>query len=259
MNRGNGGMLARSLEIVSLRSALWLGFFGAIIVSWWQVYLMASGQGSWFCGPDQVLMLPYLGLAALIPMWAVMMLAMMLPTLWPTLSTYDTLAVSSSSGWAGLVLGYGAVWAVGSVIFALLQMLAMQSGLLSVTGIAESRWTAAGLLALAGGWQFTRGKEICQDACLSPMQYFLGRFRPGFSGGLAMGAEIGLTCIGCCWAIMGLAFIGGMTSLVWMGIATVFMVAEKLPQIGQPLRKPAGFVLLAAAIWVAAAGLPVLT
>ncbi len=220
---------------------------------------MASGQVGWLCGPDQVLLLPYAGLPAVSAMWAIMMLAMMLPTLVPMLATYQNLPCgvrADGAGWVGLVVGYAAIWSTGAALFALTQWSAISAGLLDVRGIAASPWLTALLLALAGGWQFTRGKEICQDACLSPMHYFTGRFRPGFSGGVIMGTEIGATCVGCCWAIMALAFVGGMASLIFMGVATAFMVAEKLPELGQPIRKPAGVILILAALFVGLSGWP---
>jgi predicted metal-binding membrane protein len=67
-----------------------------------------------------------------------------------------------------------------------------------------------------------------------------------------MGLGLGAYCVGCCWGFMALGFVGGVMSLLWMGAATLFMVFEKLPQIGHRLLKPAGVALLAAGIYVAA-------
>ena len=79
------------------------------------------------------------------------------------------------------------------------------------------------------------------------MAYFLGRWRPGARGGLRMGLGLGAFCVGCCWGFMALGFVGGVMSLLWMGAATVFMVLEKLPQIGRRTRRPMGAALLGAA------------
>ncbi|MGR3343107.1 MAG: copper chaperone, partial [Paracoccaceae bacterium] len=68
----------------------------------------------------------------------------------------------------------------------------------------------------------------------------------GAVGGYRMGVDIGVVCVGCCWAIMLLAFVGGVMSLLWMGLATLFMVAEKLPDIGAYTRRPAGLALIGA-------------
>lgn len=233
---------------------MWLGFYTVVLASWWVIYDMARANG-YICGPDQVVLLPLGGFWALFPMWAVMMAAMMLPTIVPTLRTYDDLAVRAGAGpigWFGLLLGYGAVWGLGAGVFAGIQVILISGGVVDLTGIVTSPWAASALFALAGIWQFSRAKETCQNACLSPMQYFMAHWKPGFVGGIRMGLDVGLVCVGCCWAIMSLAFVGGVMSLLWMGLATVFMVAEKLPDIGQHLRRPAGLILIAMAVFMSA-------
>ncbi len=124
-------------------------------------------------------------------------------------------------------------------------------------GIATSHWVTAGLLIAVGAFQFTRAKEVCHGVCHAPMMYFLGHWRTGFAGGLRMGLALGAFCVGCCWGFMALGFVGGVMSLLWMGLATLFMVFEKLPQIGHRLLKPAGVALLGAGTFVGlqAAGL----
>ena len=59
-----------------------------------------------------------------------------------------------------------------------------------------------------------------------------------------MGLGLGAFCVGCCWGFMALGFVGGVMNLTWMGLATVFMVMEKLPQIGHAVTKPMGILLL---------------
>ena len=113
-------------------------------------------------------------------------------------------------------------------------------------------WFAAALLVAVGLFQFTRAKEICHGVCHAPMTYFLGHWRPGFAGGLRMGTGLGAFCAGCCWGFMALGFVGGMMSLLWMGLATLFMVVEKLPQIGHHVTKPAGAALILGGIGMAA-------
>lgn len=249
MDWGTGGeMIDRIAKIPNIRAVTWLGFYGFVLLAWVVIYQMARG-GGWLCGPEVVALLPLGGFWALFFMWAVMMTAMMMPTIVPTLQTYEDLPGSGRSGWFGLIAGYGAVWLIGAAGFAGLQVFAMRSGLVDLAGAATSWWIAAALFAVAGVWQFTRIKVTCQDACLSPMQYFIGNWKPGVWGGWQMGVEIGLVCVGCCWAIMTLGFVGGAMSLLWMGLATVFMVIEKLPEIGQHIRRPAGVLLLGASLF----------
>ncbi len=69
-------------------------------------------------------------------------------------------------------------------------------------------------------------------------------------GALRNGARLGLVCLGCCWALMALAFVGGVMNLAFMGLATVIMVLEKLPDLGRYLTRPLGAVLMVASVWV---------
>jgi predicted metal-binding membrane protein len=113
-------------------------------------------------------------------------------------------------------------------------------------GIPNSTLFAGGLLIVVGLFQFTRAKEVCHGVCHSPMNYFLGHWQTGYFGGLKMGLGLGAFCVGCCWGFMALGFVGGVMSLLWMGLATFFMVIEKLPQIGHYVTKPMGAILIAA-------------
>ena len=83
-----------------------------------------------------------------------------------------------------------------------------------------------------------------EDLMVSPTFYFLGNWRTGFAGGLRMGLGLGSFCVGCCWGFMLLGFAGGVMNLAWMGLATLVMVLEKLPQIGHYIIKPMGVALI---------------
>jgi len=178
---------------------------------------------------------------------AIMMAAMMLPTMVPTLRSYEDLMVSADgtrAGWLGVLLGYFIVWVAFAAFITAVQLGLLFGGVVDMLGIAKSRWFAAGLLLAVGLFQFTRAKEICHGVCHSPMMYFLGKFRTGFWGGMRMGLGLGTFCVGCCWGFMALGFAGGVMNLAWMGLATLFMVLEKLPQIGHYVIKPMGFALI---------------
>lgn len=182
-------------------------------------------------------------------MWALMTLAMMLPTALPVIAAYRELTAGrdgeSVLGMGAFVAGYTSIWIGFALAAALLQVGLARQGLLDEGG-RLSTGIAAGLLAAAGLYQLTPLKAACLSHCRSPVMTLMSRWRPGALGGLLMGLRNGLYCFGCCWALMLLAFVGGTMNLVWMGIATVLMALEKLPRIGRYLTLPLGIALLSA-------------
>lgn len=252
-----------------LRGLLWLAFFAGILAAWWWLYTMAMemdldligrpgemGRRMAAMDPRMDMYMPMAEFGPLFAMWAVMMAAMMLPTLVPTLRAYEDLmrsANGSLAGWLGVVAGYAIVWLGFAAAITAVQLALLFGGVVDMLGIAKSTLVSGGLLVVVGAFQFTRAKEICHGVCHSPMTYFLGHWRPGGLGGLRMGLGLGAFCAGCCWGFMALGFVGGVMSLLWMGLATLFMVLEKLPEIGQRVTKPMGVILILGGIAVIAA------
>lgn len=246
--------MQRSPVQFSLRAVLWVAFFAAILVSWALLFMMARMSGVDVIGrPVGMNMMPMTTFGALFPMWAIMMAAMMLPTMVPTLRDYERLMTSADgtrAGWVGVLLGYFIVWVGFAALITGLQLGLIAFNVIDSLGISTSGFFAGALLIIVGAFQFTRAKEICHGVCHAPMTYFLGRWRTGFGGGLRMGLGLGAFCVGCCWGFMVLGFVGGVMSLLWMGLATLFMVFEKLPDIGHRATKPAGIVLIVAGLVV---------
>jgi predicted metal-binding membrane protein len=240
------------LSIFNIRSGLWIAFFAAIVVAWVIMFMMANMSGVDLTGrPVGMNVMPMVTFGALFPMWAIMMAAMMLPTLVPTLRSYEDLMTSangSRAGWSGVLLGYFIVWVGFAAVIAAVQVALIALGAIDALGIASSVWIAAGLLVVVGLFQFSRTKEICHGVCHAPMMYFVGHWKVGFRGGLRMGLGLGAFCVGCCWGFMALGFVGGVMSLLWMGLATLFMILEKLPAVGHIITKPMGVALILAGI-----------
>lgn len=250
----------------SFRSALWLGFFGAILWAWWVLYTSSMSMdldligrpgpiGQRMAAMDPRMGAPMARFGTLFPMWAIMMAAMMLPTMVPTLRSYEALMTSANgtrAGWLGVLLGYFAVWVGFAALIAGAQVVLLFGGAIDLLGIPRSPYLAAALLIGVGLFQFSRVKDLCHGVCHSPMSFFLSSWKTGFAGGMHMGLRLGAYCVGCCWGFMVLGFAGGVMNLLWMGLATLFMVFEKLPQIGHRLLKPSGMLLIAGGILVAA-------
>jgi predicted metal-binding membrane protein len=170
--------------------------------------------------------------------------AMMLPTALPALATFDDLP-STQGDFGRLVGGYLAVWLVFSAVAAVAQMGLWQLGLVDQTGLSVNTWLSGGLLILAGAYQFSAFKAACVSKCRAPFAFFMQHWP---EGPWRMGLRLGAVCLGCCWALMLLAFVGGVMSLAFMGLATLLMVFEKLPQIGERLTLPLGLALIGAGL-----------
>ena len=267
-----------------IRNTFWLTFFIAILLSWWWLYLMSQSMNMDFFGRmsmdssmSQMETMSSMsseqsteGMASmgqmsdgmkmdnsmmrffpLLGMWIVMMAAMMFPTMVPTLKSYEDLMSSADGtriGWLGLLVGYSLVWVTFSIVITSVQLGLLSLNFIDMMGKAKSIWVSSALLIIAGLFQFTRAKEICHGVCHSPMSYFLGYWRTGLNGGLRMGLGLGAYCVGCCWLFMVLGFAGGVMNFLWMGLATLFMVLEKLPAIGHYVVKPMGVILIVSGV-----------
>ena len=59
-----------------------------------------------------------------------------------------------------------------------------------------------------------------------------------------MGLAHGVYCIGCCWVLMLLLFVGGVMNLVWVAIIAIFVLAQKLMPGGPNLARLSGAALV---------------
>ncbi len=249
--------------VLTARLVLWPAFFAGILIAWAALWVMGQEvRGFAVYGPDFWLALcraaaADLAYLPLVAMWAVMAAAMMAPTFVPALRTF--LDLPPPAGRAGqavaLVAGYLAVWAAAAFGFAALQAVLGRAGLMAPDGRSLSLWLNAGIFLVAGLYQFSRLKSACLSRCRAPMTFFMTHWRPGAWPAFHMGARMGTDCLGCCWALMALAFVGGMSNLLWMGLATALMVVEKLPNLGELLTRPLGWLLGALAAASAAMAL----
>lgn len=235
----------------------WLALFGLILGAWIVLYAMALpadlrqsarifGADFWeslcMVTPDAA------GFGRVVLMWALMAAAMMAPTALPAFATYDDLGRSTHTRFGALVAGYLAVWLGFSVLAGGLQMALFGAGLVSAFGDSLSVWLSAGLLMVAGLYQFSPVKEACLSKCRAPLTFFMAHWG---EGPFRNGVRLGLVCLGCCWALMLLAFVGGVMNIAFMGLATLIMVIEKLPAYGRLLTRPLGAALIAGAFIVA--------
>jgi predicted metal-binding membrane protein len=116
--------------------------------------------------------------------------------------------------------------------------------------ITNSPTLGALILMTAGVYQWTPLKQSCLTRCRAPADFLAHNFRPGFKGALRMGASHGIYCVGCCWALMLLLFLGGVMSLIWIAAITIFVLLEKLAPLGAQGGRLSGVLLLLAGLGV---------
>ena len=229
------------------------------LAGWLLLYWGATNMGS----PAAQLAMPMSDWSAanwlaVFVMWAVMMAAMMLPTAMPMVSVFGTL--NRSRGEAGrtvaFVAGYLALWAAFGAAATVAQWMLQTRGLLSPMIVSMSPVLSAVVLVIAGAFQFTPLKHACLRACRAPLGFLLTDWRAGLWGAARMGVRHGLYCLGCCWALMALLFVGGAMNLLWIAALTLLVAMEKLAPKGDLLAKALGALMIGAGavrlIWRAA-------
>jgi predicted metal-binding membrane protein len=111
--------------------------------------------------------------------------------------------------------------------------------------LATRPWVLGGaVLLLAGAFQFSKLKDRCLTVCRHPGAYLLQHYRRGVGGAFRLGAGHGVFCVGCCWALMLVAFAAGVVNLWWMAALTAVMVFEKTGPAGRRGVRPIGLGLI---------------
>jgi predicted metal-binding membrane protein len=191
-------------------------------------------------------------------MWAAMMAAMMLPAASPMLLLYDGAAkrqgidarASAERQVYALAAGYVAVWALFSIGATAMQRVLSMMLLVSPMMMLTSPVAAATVLVIAGAYQLTPLKHACLRACQSPLGFMMGHWRPGITGAFRMGIDHGIYCLGCCWALMLLLFVGGVMNLAVIAALTLFVAFEKIAPFGIAGARISGVLLMVAAVWM---------
>jgi predicted metal-binding membrane protein len=201
-----------------------------------------------------------------------MMVAMMLPSVAPVTLLVASIArkraavadpppMGSSRGGAFghgtalFVLGYLAVWLGFAAVATLLQWGLDEAGLLSDMMALASRVAAGAVLIAAGIYQWTPLKEACLRHCRSPLDFLLFHWRESRLGALTSGLGHGAYCLGCCWVLMALLFVGGIMNLAWIAAIALLVLIEKTLPWGGWMGRATGAALVAwGAVTLAMAG-----
>ncbi len=239
------------------------GLGAAIALSWAYLIDMAAamnGMAGMMAGMMQPK--PWTALDALMMfvMWAVMMVGMMLPSATPTILLFAALGRRHKAGGRRLApvwtfaAGYIAVWTAYSLGATALQWGLERASLLSPMMASTSAVLGGLILIAAGLYQLSPAKRRCLEHCRSPVEFLSRRWRNGAAGAFTMGLEHGAFCLGCCWVLMALLFVGGVMNLLWVAAITVFVLAEKAAPFGRGLGRASAGLLVLAGVGVIAVG-----
>lgn len=229
-----------------------LALLTAMALAWLYIVGQAPGMGS-RAGTMGLGALAFLG------MWAVMVVAMMFPTVGPTGFSLARRSVAGLGGTvkaAGLtwrleratafMIGYYAVWvAFGLAIYGVLRGAA---GIVSVPA-RDGKWIAAAVYAAAGVYQFTPAKRACRERCASPRcAIATATDRPSRRSVIWESTHHALSCIGCCWAFMAVLIAVGLMNIVAMVILTVVILVERHFRPRALTSNAVGVLLIVAAV-----------
>ena len=188
-----------------------------------------------------------MGLGEFTAMWALMMAAMMLPSVGPFVGIYArTITESRPPRLVMLGLGYLAVWAaVGVFAF----FVAEWFGRLAAGNATAARAVAVGTFALVGVYQLSPLKYRCLSHCRTPIGHLVHYL--GFGGPLRdfrAGASHGWFCLGCCWALMVLMIAFGVMNLAAMIVLAAVIAIEKIWRHGERFARLVGVASIAFAL-----------
>src|SRR5215469_17272153 len=211
------------------------------------VAMAMPSNGAW--GPVDLLLV--------FAMWAVMMVAMMVPSATPMLLAFATISRSRCAQgrtfvplWVFLA-GYLVLWTAFSLAATLAQWGLHSLALISPMMIATSPLLGSMLLIAAGIYQWTPLKQACLRHCRSPLQFLLTCWRDGSVGAFLMGVRHGGYCLGCCWLLMAVLFAVGVMNLAWIAALSGFVLFEKTIPRGIWVAKLAGLFLMGWGGWMA--------
>jgi len=196
-------------------------------------------------------------------MWAVMMIGMMTPSATPMILIYARVGRQAArqgkplAASAYFAAGYLLTWTGFAVAATSAQWALERAALLTPMMAAASDMFSGAVLIAAGVYQWTPFKDACLRQCQSPLLFIQrhGGFRSDLLGTLALGARHGAYCIGCCWVLMALLFVGGIMNVLWIAAIAILVLAEKVVPAGRVISRVAGAGLFAGGAWLLAQAL----
>ena len=209
----------------------------------------SSGGGQWYASYWLLMLL----------LWWIMMIAMMVPSAAPVILLYARVQRQAHKRGQGdgvvpilsFLFGYLLAWLVFSLAATGLQWGLERAGLVLGMMMWSTSHVLSGAFLLATGlYQLSPLKSVCLDHCRSPVQFLSSHWRKGRAGALRMGVDHGIYCVGCCWFLMLLLFVGGTMNLVWIAGLAIFVLLEKLLPRGDLFARGSGILMVIAGVYL---------
>jgi predicted metal-binding membrane protein len=245
-----------ALEVVLKRDRLIVlgGLVGITALAWAYTGYLAWSMDCMNMAMPHMQIWGVTDLILLFVMWAVMMVAMMVPSAVPMILLYTTINrrrreqqqpyVPAAVFLGGYLLG----WSGFSILATLAQWGLHSAALLSPMMVSTSPILGGLVLLAAGIFQWTPLKYTCLAHCRSPLGFLMTEWREGHRGALMMGLRHGMYCVGCCWFLMALLFVAGVMNLLWVAAIAVFVLVEKVAPRGELVGRVAGSILVLAGL-----------
>ena len=193
-------------------------------------------------------------------MWAVMMVGMMTPSAAPMVLIYAAVGRQASAqgkpfaATSWFLAGYLLVWLAFALVATAAQFALTQAALLDPMMASSSRVFGGIVLIAAGLYEWTPLKDACLSQCQSPLLFIQrhGGFRRDPPGAVLLGLRHGAYCVGCCWMLMALLFVGGVMNVLWIAAISVFVLVEKTLPVGRIFARTAGLAFIGVGAWLLA-------
>lgn len=197
-------------------------------------------------------------LPVLLLMWSVMMIGMMTPSAAPMILLYARVARQAAAkgqpfaATSWFASGYLLAWIGFSLLASVAQIWLQRQALLTPAMDSSNRLFSGFLMLAAGLFQWGPLKDACLSECRMPLRFIQrhGGFRREAGHSLRLGFVHGSYCVGCCWALMALLFVGGVMNMLWIAGLSILVLLEKMMPLGRALARVIGVALFLGGGWM---------
>ncbi|MBS1256472.1 MAG: hypothetical protein MAG581_02295 [Deltaproteobacteria bacterium] len=246
-DRDSGFLSLAKTESATLNLLVLVSLAGWIFLAWAALDM---------ANPLAMLMMPMTSawsaanVIAVFIMWSLMMMAMMLPSAAPMILLVANLNRKKGTKLHTLSFtgAYLVIWFFFSTAAVFVQWMLQHNGLMSAKMVSSSALLSGILLITVGVLQFSPLKSACLKHCRSPIGFLMTDWRKGTKGAWVMGFRHGAYCLGCCYALMLLLFVGGVMNLAWVAALTLAVAVEKIFPQGERVAQFLGGGLILAGL-----------